>query len=103
MKVLALGFWGTTDWVLEFIGRGAAVVLFGKASLNEDEAYAMMGGAAVGGIFGSIVGFVLSGQSRDIGAALGCIVGVCTGAMCGAIVQIVDVSIRTWLNSVNPK
>lgn len=107
MKVLASGFWGTTHWALDLIGRGAARAVHKKSSLEDDEAYSMTGGAAVGGIYGAIFGFLLSLQPRDInavaGAALGCLLGICTGIMFGAIVQVVDDWIQNLLKSVDPK
>lgn len=103
MKVLACGFWGTTHWALDLIGRSMARVLPGKTSIREDEVYSMMGGAAVSGIFGSAFGLLLAYQSHDvnaIGAAtLGFLLGVCTGVTFGAIVQVVDESINDLLNS----
>jgi uncharacterized membrane protein len=107
MRVLAYGFWGTSHWVLDVIGRGAACVLPRKASQRDDVACAIAGGAVLGVIFGAIFGFMLSEESRDLsaiaGAALGCLLGACTGAIYGAIVEVVDDEITAFLKSLHWK
>ena len=85
MNVQAVGFWGTTHWILDVIGRGAACVLSDSTPRRDEEACAMMGGGALGVIFGAAVGLLLSDQSRDMnaaaGAALGALVGACSGVI----------------------
>jgi hypothetical protein len=107
MSVSARGFWGTTCWALDWIGRGAALICPAKISSTEEEPYAMTGGAIVGAIFGVALGFILSDESHVMSnlaaATLGGLIGVCTGIAFGATVQIVDDFINAWLNSLNSR
>lgn len=105
MKPLADGVWGTSHWLLDFIGRCAFRCLPAKACPSDDEAYTMTGGAIVCALFGALLGFALSAQSHDLsvvaGTVIGSLVGVSTGVGCGAIVQSVDNYIHALLNSLN--
>jgi hypothetical protein len=107
VRVSARGFWGTTYWALDSIGRGAAWLLPRKISSSEEEVYAMTGGAIVGAVFGIALGFVLCNDSHDMsnsaGALLGGLIGVCTGIAFAATVQIVDDSINAWINSLRSR
>jgi hypothetical protein len=108
MKAVADGFWGTAHFTLEMIGRGAVRILPARtsASLRKDreEIYAMTGGAALGVVFGAILGLVLSDESHAMTALTGAMIcglaGIWTGIISGAIVQTTDDAIHEWLNSV---
>jgi uncharacterized protein YcfJ len=106
MKKLTVGFWGTAHWSLDLIGRGVARCFPTKTPSSEnDDAYSVIGGAVVGTIFGVLLGFAWSDESRAIttlaGAVIGGLLGICTGVMFGAIVQTVDDAIEAWLSSLN--
>jgi hypothetical protein len=107
MRVLAGGFWGTAHWTLDLIGRGTARFYPRKTSIREDEAYSMMGGAVVSGIFGAMIGLLLADQFHNVnavtGATFGLLLGVCAGVIVGATVQVVDDWINELLNSVDSK
>lgn len=107
MKALACGFWGTSHWVLDVIGRGALWCIPSHASSRDDEAYSMTGGAIVGALFGTVLGFALSAQSHGLspvtGTIIGGLLGISTGICCGAIVQSVDEYICSVLNSLNTR
>jgi hypothetical protein len=107
MKALAGGFWGTAHWTLDLIGRGTACVYPRKTHIHEDEVYCLMGGAAVTAIFGMFLGLLLADQSHAIdpmtGVIFGFLVGLCTGVIVGATVQVVDDWIKDMLNSVDSK
>ena len=107
MKTLACGVWGTSHWVLDWIGRGAMWCLPAKASTHDDEAYSLTGGAIVGALFGAALGFALSDQSHSrnlaAGTIIGTLLGISMGICCGAIVQSVDEYICTVLNSINSR
>ena len=107
MKALTYGFWGTSHWILDLIGRGTVRCIPAQTSVGDDEVYSMTGGAIVGAIFGAGLGFLLSALSPslnvDAGMAIGSLIGVSTGIGCGAIVQIVDEYIDTVLNGISSK
>lgn len=91
--VLAGGFWGTSHWILDSIGRGATWVFHARVPPQNDEVYAMTGGGTIGTIFGAWTGFMTAqagGLSPVAGTIIGGMVGACSGVFCGAIVQIVD-------------
>jgi hypothetical protein len=107
MKAVAIGFWGTSHWILDWVGRGTAWCFPGKLSPCEDVGYCMTGGAILGTIVGAAIGFILSAESHGFnpveGMTIGGLVGISIGIGCGAIVQSIDEYIRTWLNSFNSK
>ena len=107
MKAAANGFWGTSHWILDCIGRGTAWCFRTKLTPSEDMAYAMTGGAILGAAVGAIFGFILSAESHGFnaveGMAIGGVLGLSMGIGCGAIVESVDEYIRAWLNSFNSK
>jgi hypothetical protein len=107
MKKLSVGVWGTTHWSLDLIGKGAARFFSIKTFSNENDTYSVIGGAVVGAIFGALLGFALSDESRamtiPVGTVIGGLVGVCTGMMFGGIVLTVDDVIDEWLNRMNSK
>jgi hypothetical protein len=57
MKVLAVGVWGRSHWILDVIGRGAVRCLPANVCPADEEAYSMTGGAIVGALFGAVLGF----------------------------------------------
>jgi hypothetical protein len=106
MKGATAGFWGTTHWALDLVGRGTVWALIRNSSQCDDSAYAIAGGALTGGSFGAVVGFLLSVPAHDltntiVAATLGCLLGVCTGISFGALVEIVDTWIKDIFNSLN--
>jgi hypothetical protein len=107
MRSLRIGIWSFSHQALDWIGRGAVWLLSRKASLQEDTAYAATGGALVSGIFGAVVGIILSDRSHDIhavgGAVLGGLFGVCMGIIFGSIVAVIDDSIKDMLKSLDSK
>ncbi len=107
MRAMAAGVWGTSHWVLDLIGRGAVRCVHAHPSAGDNEAYSMTGGAIVGALFGSALGYTLSAQAHGLsvvaGTIIGCLVGISTGIGCGAIVQSVDDYIRAVLNSINSR
>jgi hypothetical protein len=108
MKALVVGgFWGTSHWILDSVGRGVAWLFHPWVSPHDDEVYAMLGGATTCAIFGAWVGFMTSAQSRGLspiaGSVLGGMVGACTGVFCGAIVQMIDDYIDALVNSINSR
>lgn len=108
MNGAAGGFWGTIHWGLDLVGRGTVWVLVQKSSRNDDLAYAVAGGATTGGTFGSIVGFLISAPPHNVTntivvASLGCLLGVCMGISFGAFVEVIDSSIKDYVNSLNSK
>jgi hypothetical protein len=107
MKAVASGFWGTSHWILDWIGRGTAWCFHTKLAPSEDMAYAMTGGAILGAVVGAMFGFILSAESHGFNAVAGMVIGgllgLSTGIGCGAIVESVDEYIRAWLNSLNSK
>jgi membrane protein YqaA with SNARE-associated domain len=104
MKGRDIGIWSTAHWSLDLIGRTVAWILPAKA-LSEDDAYSMTGGAVVGTMFGALVGFALSDESRAMttltGAAIGTVLGACIGVMFGAFVQTIDDAIEDWISKSN--
>jgi hypothetical protein len=107
MKVLAVGVWGRSHWILDVIGRGAVRCLPANVCPSDEEAYSMTGGGIVGALFGAVLGFTLSAQSHGLsvaaGTIIGSLVGLFTGIGCGAIVDSVDEYIRALLNSLNSR
>ena len=108
MEALTLGIWDIADQSLQWIGRGAASILFKRDStIEEGTLYAAAGGALICAIFGGFVGFVLSDLSRDIsvleGTILGGLVGLCMGFIFGAYVEIIDSTIKGLLRSLSSK
>jgi hypothetical protein len=107
MKKRLVGFWGTAHWSLDLVGRSASWFFPTKSLSSENDAYSVIGGAVVGAIFGGSLGFAWSEEGRAMtnlaGAAIGGLLGICTGVMFGAIVQTIDDAIDDWLNSLNSK
>ncbi len=107
MRNLEIGFWSLIHQGLDWIGRGAVWLLSRNASLQEEIAYPVTGGALVFGVIGAAVGIALSDHPHDInaveGALLGGPIGVCTGIMVGSIVATVDGLIKDSLKSLNSK
>jgi hypothetical protein len=92
MRSLTIGFWSLSHQALDWVGRGGVRLLNRKASLEEETADAMTGGALVSGVFGAVVGATLSDQSRDMnaidGAIIGGLFGVCMGIMVGSMLRL---------------
>lgn len=108
MEALPLGSWSIADRSFQFIGRGAAWVLFRRHSPIEEGALcAAAGGALVFAVFGGAVGFALSDLSQGIsvigGTILGGLLGVCIGFTFGALVESIDSTIKDLLGSLNSK
>ncbi len=102
MNVFTLGFWGTVDQFLQWIGRGAARLLTRRSCFAEENA--IIGGALVCAVFGGVTGFALSDFSRSTaiteGAIIGGLVGACSGVLFGFFVVTVDDTIRDILASL---
>jgi hypothetical protein len=107
MRALAGGFWGTAHWALDWLGRGAFSVWPRKKSISEEDAYSMLGGAAASGIFGAVVGLLFAGRWQGVnaveGVTFGFLLGVCSGVIFAATVQVIDDWIKDVLNSVDSK
>jgi hypothetical protein len=108
MAALTLGSWGIADHSLQWIGRGAARILFRRRSTRaESTLCAAAGGALLGAVFGGAVGFALSTLSQDIevigGTFIGGLLGVCIGFTFGAVVETIDSTINGLLGSLNSK
>jgi ABC-type Fe3+-siderophore transport system permease subunit len=106
MKALLTGgFWGTSHWFLDSIGRGVVWLVHLRVPPHDDEVYSMMGGGSIGAILASWFGYIVSRQSQALSpfafAILGVMVGACTGVFCGAIVQIIDEYIDALTDSFN--
>jgi len=107
MKRLVIGVWSTAHWSLDQIGRAATGHFPTKTLSSQDEAYSITGGAIVGAIFGTLLGFAWSDEPQAMTnlarAAIGGLLGLCIGVMFGAVIQTVDDAIDQWLNSLNSK
>lgn len=108
MNRFTLGFWDVVDLSFRWIGKRAVGILRrNPEGFDEGAAYALIGGALVWTVFGGVVGFGLSGHSRNLatieGATLGCFLGACTGVFLGALVEAVDDTINQVLRSLNSK
>ena len=108
MNRVAPGFWDVVDFSFRWIGKSAARLLrIRPESAEANTAYALTGGALVWMAFGGVVGFGLSGHSRDMatmeGVILGCLLGACTGVFFGSLVEAIDDSINNVLRSLNTK
>ena len=108
MEDLTMGSWSIADHSLQFIGRGAAWILFRRHSSQEENTLcAAAGGALVFAVFGAVVGFALSDLSQDIsvigGTILGSLLGVCIGFTFGAFVESIDSTLQRLLGSLNSK
>lgn len=92
--MLAGGFWGTSHFILDSIGRGTTWFFHARVSPHDEEVYSMTGGGTIGAFFGAGIGLIATAQSGGLspvaGALIGGMVGICTGVFSGAIVQIVD-------------
>ena len=108
MEALTLGFWGIADQSLQWIVRGAAWILLRRHSTRDESTLcAAAGGALICTVFGGVVGFALSDSSRDVSAIGGTILWAlldgCIGSIFGALVEIVDSTIKDLLRSLNTK
>jgi hypothetical protein len=102
------GSWEIADQSFQWIGRGAQWILLRRHSTTDEcTLCAATGGALVFATFGGVVGFALSKLSGDIsvigGTILGGLLGVCIGFSFGAVVEIIDSTIKDQLRSINPK
>lgn len=108
MNRLELGLWDLADVSLRWLGKGAIRLLIRKP-ISDDEgiAYALLGGALVGIVFGGVAGFGLSDHSQRMvtmeGAILGILLGACTGVFFGSFIEAVDETINDVLRSLKPK
>jgi uncharacterized protein YcfJ len=108
MNRATIGFWDVVDICFRSIGRGA-VGQWRRQPRSADEAagYALIGAGLVWAVFGAVVGFGLSGHSRNMatmeGAILGCFLGACMGVFFGSFVEAVDDTIHSVLRSLNSK
>lgn len=104
--IRASGFWDMTHSVLALIGRGTACVVPGQTQA-EDDVCTITGGAVAGGILGAVAGLLLSDPTQKlniaVSALLGVLLGACSGVMYAAIVEVVDDSIKDFLNSNHPR
>jgi hypothetical protein len=107
MKTHLRGFWGTSHWILGWMGRGFLWLFPARTSPRDDEAYTMAGGAVLGLIFGATFGYLSFAQpsaSMPItGTVLGSLLGVCTGIILGAIVHVIDEWVDAWLHSIDSR
>jgi len=108
MNESTCGCWAIADRSLQWIGKGAAWLLLRRPSTEGERAlYAAIGGALVCAVFGGVLGFALSGLSREIsaidGAILGSSLGVCLGILFGSFIETVDSTIKDLLRSYNSK
>jgi hypothetical protein len=108
MNRLTLGFWDIVDLSFRRIGKGAVWLVRRKpGGADAGTAYALIGGALVWTAFGAVVGFGLSGHSRNAatieGTILGCFLGACMGVFFGSLVEAVDDTIHSVLRTLNMK
>jgi hypothetical protein len=105
VSVYTLGFWGTVDQSLQWIGKGLAEFLTRRSPSAEENA--LIGGALVCAVFGAITGFAISDIPPRIGvtggAILGGLLGACTGVVFGSVVVTIDHAIKHTLGSLNSK
>jgi uncharacterized protein YcfJ len=108
MGKLTFGFWDIADQSFQWIGRGAAwILLRSHPTRDESTLCAATGGALICAVFGGVAGFSLSDLSRDMsvigGTILGGLLGVCIGLIFGALVEMIDSTIKGLLRSLNSK
>jgi uncharacterized protein YcfJ len=108
MNGLTFGVWDSADQSLQWIGRSAAWLLLRRRFTRDESAFcAATGGSLVCAVFGGVVGFVLSGLSRDMSTIdatiLGGSLGVCLGFVFGATVETVSSTIKHMLRSLDSK
>lgn len=108
MAGLTRGFWDIVDQNLEWIGRSAVRLVSRRRSTTDASTLdAAIGGALVCAAFGGVVGFALSGSSREIGAIggamLGGLLGVCIGILFGSFAETAASTIKDLLRSLNSK
>jgi hypothetical protein len=107
MSVRAYGFWGLSHYLFDRIGRGMACVVLGRTSPKDDGACTIAGASVACGIFGAALGFSLCDHSPTgniaVATLLGGLLGACSGCIYGAIVEVLDDSIRDFLGSLTLK
>ena len=108
MNGLTHGFWDLADHSLQWIGRGAARILFRRGCARDDGALcAATGGALVCAVLGGAFGFTLFDPSQQVseigGTLLGALLGLCVGILFGSIVEAVDSTIKDLLGTLNSK
>lgn len=105
MTAFTLGFWGTVDGSLQWVGKCASRLLARRSCSAEENA--VIGGVLVCAVLGGLTGFALSDFSRDmtvtVGAIIGTLVGACMGVLFGSFVETVDDTIKHVLSSLNSK
>lgn len=106
MKPQARGFWGTSHWIFDAVGRAAFRFLPARSHPKDDAVYSIVGGALLGSLSGALIGtsvFDASRLSAEVGAILGVLLGVCAGIYWGAAIQSTDDLIRDVINSYDAK
>jgi hypothetical protein len=108
MNGLTIGVWEIADRTLQWIGRGAAWLLFRwHFAGNEGALSAATGGSCVCVLFGGVLGFALSNSSQNVSAiyatVLGGLLGLCVGFCFGASVETVSSAIKAMLRSLDSK
>jgi hypothetical protein len=99
------GMFGFLDFVLDALGKGVALLLFGKRATHGKASYAWVGagtaGASIGIIFGLLQPFVDSGSlwhpgppSTGLSALVGFVGGMLAGAFIGFFISSIDRTIK---------
>ncbi|HEY1579496.1 MAG TPA: hypothetical protein VGF82_20705 [Terracidiphilus sp.] len=105
MNAFSLGYWGTVDESLQWIGRGAARLLTRRIRTPEENV--LIGGALLCAVFGAVVGFAFSEISQSVtttgGIIIGVLLGVCSGIFLGSFVEAIDGTIKNVLASLKSK
>lgn len=105
MSVITLGFWGSVDESLQWIGKGTVRLLTRKSASAEENA--VIGGAFVCAVFGAVTGFALSDipprMAVTAGAIIGGLLGACSGVVFGSCVVTIDDTIKHTLASLKSK
>ncbi len=108
MNGLIPGIWEIADQGFQWLGRGVAWLLFRRRPTSDESTLcAAAGSALVWAAFGGVIGFFISGPSRDVGAIggmiLGGLIGACLGICFGVFVETIDTEIKGALRSLDSK